>query len=918
MKRLMLSLLFVSLISQNVAAQSSVLQGRVTDAETGHPLPGANVVVTAVETRTGAATNLDGDFRVPNLPFGNYSVEVSFIGYATGRKRLELSSDVAVILNFALKPVSITLNPVSISASKRPEKTLNSPASISVIEPREIALDVAPSSAAILRNTTGVDMATTGIDRNEIVLRGFNNAFSGSAYILTDYRRAAVPSLDVNLHSIMPNMALDLERVEVVRGPGSALYGAGVDAGVIHYLTKNPFDHPGTAVSFGGGERSSVSGSFRHAGVLGPRFGYKLTGQFAQADDWVLSPNDSLDAEQLQSDQEGLTRNNDYKKLNVNGLVQYKWSDVTTLSLNGGFSTLDATVLSGIGTVQADDFGYTYAQMRLRSGGFFAQAYVNRNSAGESFVYGTGDRIIDKSSLFSAQTQYDTDFSGGRHRVTFGADYDRTNPVTEASIFGIFEDEDLISEFGLYAQSLTEITPKLDLTLAVRGDLNNIESGLQISPRAALVFKATPKHSFRATYNRAYDLPAANSLFLDIVAQVDTLGDGMLLTQRGLGSVDGHTFDSARAGGGITASALLPVEGVWGQPLHYSGIGVPERNVAWGDVYQAIFNNLSSIPTDEIQRLLAENQVELSEENIEVLLGLLSPSRTVLRDSAQTQINFAPIDIEPLKSTITHGFEVGYKGLIGEKLLFAADAYYMIKKNFVSGATQVTPQAVYTDFVGGFQPAMADAIRRNFFLNLALGQFDVPADTVAALLAEIAAAGGIEELGVGVVQTDQVQVPGQIVGAFRNFGTVDFWGLDLTLQYLATDNLSLFANASLVSDDFFDDNELEEPGTGLNVALNATGLKWKAGFSYSVPKGISLNSSIRFTKGFPVLSGPYVGNVEDYFLWDLGAGYDFGKFARDLRLDVMVQNLLNDEHREFIGAPRIGRLALARLSYSLP
>ena len=67
---------------------------------------------------------------------------------------------------------------------------------------------------------------------------------------------------------------------------------------------------------------------------------------------------------------------------------------------------------------------------------------------------------------------------------------------------------------------------------------------------------------------------------------------------------------------------------------------------------------------------------------------------------------------------------------------------------------------------------------------------------------------------------------------------------------------------------------------------------------------------------FPVVSGPYVGDVESYVVFDVGAGYDLSRVAPGLRIDATVQNVLDNERREFIGAPQIGRLALARLTYS--
>jgi len=343
-------MMFFIFTAVSFAQDKATLTGNVTDSDNGSPLPGANIVL--VGTIMGAASSGTGDFTVGNVPPGTYTVKVSYIGYATSETAdVVFSAGETKTMNFSLVPTGILFNAIVATASRRPEKTLDAPASISVIELREINQLVAPSSASLLTNVTGIDMATTGVDRREIVMRGFNNAFSGAAYILTDNRRAAVPSLDVNLHSIMPNMAIDLEKVEIVRGPGSALYGAGVDAGVIHYISKDPFTYPGTTFSFSGGERSSVAGHFRHAGVLGENVGYKITGQYAQADDWEYDPNDALDAAQLEilEDLPGTDNfNRDYEKINVNGLLEFKLSDKTRLIANGGFSSLTATVLSWI------------------------------------------------------------------------------------------------------------------------------------------------------------------------------------------------------------------------------------------------------------------------------------------------------------------------------------------------------------------------------------------------------------------------------------------------------------------------------------------------------------------------------------------------------------------------------------------
>lgn len=904
-------------------AQKATLTGKVTDNEDGEALPGANVVVSNAEIQTGAATKSSGEFTVKNLPEGTYTVTVSYIGYGKNViENVEVSAGETKNLDIVLAITGIETNPISITASKREEKSMEAPASISVLEAREISEQVVMSSADMLKNVPGIDLSTTGVDRREIVLRGFNNAFSGAAYILTDYRQAAVPSLNVNLHSIMPNMSIDLERIEIVRGPGSALYGAGVDAGVIHYLTKDPFNYPGTTFSFGGGERSTIAGQFRHAGVAG-KLGYKITGQYAKANDWELNANDPLDIEQLQADAQDATgnplnpRNYDYKKFNVNGLLQYRFNDKTSLTAAGGYSALDAVILSGIGTLQADNFGYSYGQLRLQAGRFFAQAYLNKNDAGDSFVYGTGQKVVDKSTLLNLQAQYDFEFSENQQLIV-GVDYDRTTPDTEGTIFGRNEDKDLVSETGVFAQSSTRISPKLNLTLGARADYNNIQEDFQFSPRVAVVLKPTPSHSFRATYNRAFASPGQNQNFLDIVAgQIP--GSDILV--RGRGSAFGFEFArnpdfAAFAGSDLIAYSLNPAT-----------LGAPQP---------------VGLPLDATYAVLYEQLLASAPPSLAPLLPLLAPQLTQVTGFSRGtlgvlnlstfQIN--PIadvkDISALDQTITQTLEVGYKGLLGEKLLVAVDGYYENKKDFVGPLLIETPFVFTPTLAGDLQAALASGIANNAQLAAIL-----PAGLTPEALAQLIVAGAIDALNqagqrtplndpttpVAIVDPlENAPGPGEtpeLMLAYRNFGNVDLFGIDLSLQYLASDRLSFFGNLSWVNDDFFDNKELDESNTSLALALNAPTFKSKVGFNYSVPFGISFNAAARYTEGFPVLSGPYVGDVDNYFLFDIGAGYDLGRYAAGIRFDIAVTNLFDNEHREFIGAPEIGRMAMARISYTL-
>jgi len=73
-------------------------------------------------------------------------------------------------------------------------------------------------------------------------------------------------------------------------------------------------------------------------------------------------------------------------------------------------------------------------------------------------------------------------------------------------------------------------------------------------------------------------------------------------------------------------------------------------------------------------------------------------------------------------------------------------------------------------------------------------------------------------------------------------------------------------------------------------------------------------ASGEYVDGFPVQSGPYIGDVDSYMLVDASVGY---ALDNGLRFDVSAENVFNNEHREFVGAPQIGRLILGRVTYEL-
>ena len=134
--------------------------------------------------------------------------------------------------------------------------------------------------------------------------------------------------------------------------------------------------------------------------------------------------------------------------------------------------------------------------------------------------------------------------------------------------------------------------------------------------------------------------------------------------------------------------------------------------------------------------------------------------------------------------------------------------------------------------------------------------------------------------------------------------------LDASLELHPTVALTTFTNVSYVSDDTF-------TGPTPDVALNAPSSKVRGGFDYGLPAGFSVGGTVHHVDGFPVRTGPYVGDVSSYALLDVRAAYNIPTVP-GLSFALTGKNVLDNRHREFVGAPALGRMIMGRLTYELP
>lgn len=917
-----------------LAAQTGILTGRVTEASTGAPLAGARVeLVNAAGQNGGSGTSgQDGQFRLANLQGGTYSLVVTLIGYET--RRLEgvrvipgQSSMVAVGLDIA----AFALNPIIISASKRQEKAIDAPASVAVVDSRAIAERPATTPVDHLRAVPGVDVMTSGVQSTNVVVRGFNNVFSGALHALTDNRIAGVPSLRLNALHFIPANDEDIERMEVVLGPGAALYGPNTANGVLHIVTKSPLDAPGSSFSVAGGERSLLQAQFRTAARLSDQFGIKVSGQYMQAEEWAYTdPVEAAEKAKFASNpffKEDLksaagineaeasrrialigNRDFDVQRWGVEGRADWRPSDASSVILSGGTSLSNGIELTGLGAGQAVDWRSSFVQARANWNRLFVQGYLNASNAGDTYLLRNGAPITDRSKLYVAQVQHGLSL-GERQNFTYGIDLLRTNPVTEGSINGKYENEDETTEVGAYLQSETALTSKLNLVLAGRIDDHSALPEKIFSPRAALVFKPTESQAFRVTFNRAFSTPTSLNQFLDLGSAIPDPGAAQLgysLRVQGTGT-KGFSFKQA-GGGYLMRSPFTPAE-LGGPTKLLPADATTFYRAALGVVAQQAAMKGTPIDANLLAYL---NTLAPTSADIPTIYNDLATKKA----GALAALDLA--DVKPIREETSTTFEVGYKGLIGERLLLTGDVWFSRRQNLVTPLTIGTPLLMLAgaQTEAYLQPRIKGA--------LMAGGMDDATATATANAAAKSISDGMAQIPVGVISSEDVNANGaQILTTYYNVDDeLDLWGTDFSAMALLSDAFSLTGTLSMVNKDKFETKQ------GTSVTLNAPKMKGSLALGYrGTENGLSGEVRTRFNEGFPVMSGVYNGTVciggdpaagadecvKGSTLVDLTMGYRLPFQGASLQLSV--QNALNEKYRSFPGVPAVGRMAVLRLKY---
>ena len=266
------------------------INGVVSDSTNGLPLIGANVILKG--TSLGAATNTDGKYSINQIPMGDYILSASYLGFKTYEKKFSFQNQENLKIDIQMIPEAIKMETYVVTASRRRERVEDAPAAISVISKAEIRRESNTNLGDYLKGTKGIDFTQSGIDSYNMTARGFNSSFSSRLLTLTDGRMANVPSLRLTAYNVIPVSFEDVEQIEVVLGPSSALYGPNAHSGVLNIVTSSPLRNTGTSINIQGGMLSQSNTdllkklTFRTAHKFG-NIGFKVSGVALSGQDWT-------------------------------------------------------------------------------------------------------------------------------------------------------------------------------------------------------------------------------------------------------------------------------------------------------------------------------------------------------------------------------------------------------------------------------------------------------------------------------------------------------------------------------------------------------------------------------------------------------------------------------------------------------
>ena len=886
------------------AARAVTRSRRLTSAESvagtvltsrGEALPGATIFIKG--SFVGTTTNVLGQFQLKaDFEAGPVTLVVSYVGYESMEVMLN-QPDNAVSVSLTASPVQ--LNATVVSASRVEEQFMRAPVTIEKVTAQQIQRISTPEVLAGLGQFKGIDVNSASMLFTSLSTRGFNTAKSERVIQLYDYADGQLPSLNLSPGNLVGIPELDMESIEIVHGPASALYGANAFNGVVLFNSKDPFVYEGLTARVRGGERNLFDGQLRYARRVGQKLAFKVNGSYLTANDWVAQDFGAIrgsanpagsplgyDALNRYGDvgytfnpqgqlpggispelygktiympgfteKEELANDTQTRSYRVQGSVSY-------LLRNDLKLTLDVKHAVGTSTYQNQsrfrmkDLGFTQYRAELKSAHGFLRAYSSEDFSGQSYelnllgIYLQGSPTAEGGTTTYQQQYRNTYNQAYKNARATGQDAAAAQAAAQTAATAT-QLKSTDERFGLLRQ---RIIADDDNTRGSRTTLNSFLN--DVSGQQQFKFGGATDLVVGGAY-REYRLGSGGHIFAD--------APGERLRNYEYGGYAQLSQVLLAQHLKLSAASRLDAFKNFKPALSARTSAVYSFGANMQHSFRASFGRAFRSPSQVEQYAHTEIGFSLVQGNIGT--GYQGYSLT---NAAGQRLGTAPLStfefaLAPLALERVHTFEVGYKGIVVPKLYVDVNYYYSQYRNFIGA----TPFIGNTDGSRPTGAQLAAAQRTGF-------------------------------------------APGQltrILYSYYNSGGVATQGGAVGATYYAARAVHLSANYSL--------NVLDHQGIpdGTATFFNAPKHKYNVRAEGLVGTHVSYNLNYRWTQGHLQEMPFATGSINDYSTLDAYLGYTLPTLGTTLQLGG--SNLLDNANVQVYGGPSIGRLLFAGLLVEL-
>ena len=421
---------------------------------------------------------------------------------------------------------ALYLKEETVSVASRYEQPISrAPSDVYVITDEDIRHSGATDIPTLLRRVPGMEvMQTNAVDFN-VSVRGNNQSLANKLLVLVDGRSIYIDQSGQVLWKFLPVTLTEIKRIEVLKGPASAVYGFNAFDGVVNIITKSPEDMRGSTLQTAGGELGTLLTTAVHAGTMGD-WGYRVSGGHEQNQRWSDKAAPALNTQRL------------------GGIAEYRLADRGRIRAEAGLSR--ANPYNGFLTeVNTSDTHMSQAHGLLS---YENNGLLVRGSWNGLFTKTTPTVFPPLAPLFSLTDRSGrTDQEASYNTYDFESRY-QLNPLESLKLnIGtnyrhIALSSNIVSEhiaqnrLGLYSQGDWQVSPGLEVSAGLRYDLATFGAPTW-SPRGAVVYHITENHAIRFSGSIAHRPPTTTDVGLSLLTSL-TLPGFPPATSVVLGSTD--------------------------------------------------------------------------------------------------------------------------------------------------------------------------------------------------------------------------------------------------------------------------------------------------------------------------------------------------------------------------------------------